>query len=86
MSAKPCKGCGKPIVFGKDKDTGKWQVLSNSAPIWRQVGTEKGVPIVVRDTSALLSHFVNCPNANQFSAGKKPPEPERHFSEPDDIA
>jgi len=89
VSAKPCKGCGKLVVFAKDRETGKWQVLSNQAPIWKVTGHDpQGVPLVERDTKALLSHFVNCPNANDFSASKKKeeaPPAQQHFSEPKEL-
>lgn len=82
MSAKPCKGCGKLVVFAKDPD-GKWQVLDSVAPVYRQTGVKDGVAQVVRDTKALVSHFATCPNANKFSGGGvRAIPPERHFSEP----
>lgn len=86
MSASPCKGCGRPVVFAKDPD-GKWQVLDNVAPVWRQVGSKDGIAYVVREPKALVSHFSTCSKPDQFSASKRPeqlamPEPERHFSEP----
>lgn len=60
------------MVFAKDRDTGKWQVLSNQAPVWKVVGYDKqGVAIVERDHKGLISHFVNCRNPNRFS--KKEP-------------
>ncbi|PYS91476.1 MAG: hypothetical protein DMF62_02375 [Acidobacteria bacterium] len=77
MSAKPCRGCGKLVVFAKDPD-GKWQVLDASAPVWRQSGVKEGVAQVVRDSKAMVSHFSTCADANKFSASKKP---ERNFYE-----
>ncbi len=82
MSAKPCKGCGKMVVFAKDKDTNKWQVLDNTAPVWKQIGVKDGVAYVVREHAALVSHFSTCPDANKFSSSKQPELPERNFSEP----
>lgn len=86
MSAKACKGCGRPVFFAKDLATGKWEVLENTAPTWEQLGLKEGVPIVRRSKS-LVSHFNTCPKANNFSSSNKPeqlsmPEPEQHFSEP----
>ena len=83
MSAKPCRSekCGKLVVFAKDIETDKWQVLSNQAPIWQIVNVKDGVTYVKRDEKALLSHFVNCADPDAFSKNKKP-DPDRHFSEP----
>lgn len=83
MSAKPCRGCGKPVVFAKDPD-GKWQVLDNVAPVWKQVGIKNGAPYVIREPKAMVSHFSTCPKADDFSGGRRsePPPPDRDFSEP----
>ena len=73
MSAKPCNGktCRKLVVFARDKDTGKWQVLNNQAPMWRVCGRDAdGTPLVERVHDTLLSHFVNCSDAKDFSAEK----------------
>lgn len=69
MSAKPCKEptCGKLVVFAKDVETKKWQVLSNQAVIYRIVGVKDGVTWVQRDPKAMLSHFQNCTKPSQFS-------------------
>ena len=83
MSAKPCRGCGKQVVFAKDQN-GKWQVLDNIAPTWEQAGIRDGVPVVIR-SKAMVSHFSTCPDANKFSSARReaePTPPERHFSEP----
>ncbi len=96
MSAKPCRGCGKMVVFAKDPD-GKWQVLDNVSPTWEQVGVKDGVARVIR-SKALVSHFATCPDANKFSASNREPvaaaesqtpftmAPERHFSEPKEVS
>jgi hypothetical protein len=89
MSTKLCKEptCGKQVVFAKDIDTDKWQVLSNQAVIYKIIGVKKGITYVQRDTKALLSHFQNCTRPDKFSQHDKqleltPPEADRHFSEP----
>lgn len=82
MSAKPCKGCGKLVVFAKDRDTDKWQVLDNTAPVWKQVGLKNGVPYVIRDKTALVSHFSTCSKANDFSSTNSE---QAHFSEPKEV-
>lgn len=83
------------VVFAKDPD-GKWQVLDNTAPVWKQIGVKDGIARVVREPSAMVSHFSTCPNANEFSASKRESEPEsktpftmapqKHFSEPKEVA
>ncbi len=84
MSAKPCKGCGRPVVFAKELGTGKWQVLDNVSPCWEQVGVKDGVAVVVR-AKAFVSHFSTCPKADDFSASKRQePAQDRHFSEPEE--
>ena len=89
MSAKPCRGCGKMVVFAIDKDTGKWQVLDNVAPVFKQIGMKDGKPYVIRDKTAMVSHFATCPSANEFSATSRrdlpSAGPEQHFSEPKDV-
>lgn len=85
MSAKPCRGCGKPVVFAKDTD-GKWQVLDAHAPIWIQIKSKDSTPRVMREPKAMVSHFATCANANDFSASRKAaPEPDRSFSEPQEM-
>lgn len=83
MSAKPCHGCGKLVVFAKDS-FGKWQVLDNVSPTWEQCGTKDGVAMVIR-SKAMVSHFSTCSDANKFSASKKDSEPQTHFSEPPEL-
>ncbi len=90
MSAKPCRGCGRPVVFAKDPD-GKWQVLDNTAPVWKQIGVKDGIARVVREPSALVSHFSTCPKADDFSGRNRETTlesrmPDRHFSEPQEGA
>lgn len=86
MSAKPCRGCGKPVVFAMDEE-GKWQILDASAPIWKQVPSKDGKPHVMRDPKAMVSHFSTCRHANAFSASRaqSQPGPELHFSEPKEV-
>jgi hypothetical protein len=91
MSAKPCREetCTKLVLFGKDEETMKWQVLNNQVPMWRVVRYEKdGTPILKRVHDTFISHFVNCAKPNKFSGGARqaePPPPELHFSEPKEL-
>lgn len=83
MSAKPCKGCGKLVVFAKDPE-GKWQVLDNTAPTWKQIGVKDGIARVIRAEGVMVSHWSTCPEAYKKVGERtweKPPE-DRHFNEP----
>ena len=85
MSAKPCRGCGKLVVFAKDPD-GKWQVLDVSVPTWEQIKSKDGVA-QVRRSQAMASHFSACPYASSFSRANRPAEQpvQRDFNEPKEI-
>lgn len=67
----PCKGCGKPIVWGV-LDGLKRIPLDPAPPVYRVMkryrapGGER--VIVDRDsTGTMVSHLVTCPAANDFS-------------------
>jgi hypothetical protein len=83
MSAKLCRSekCGKLVIFAKDHETGKWQVLSNQAPVWQVIGVKNGVTWVKRDPNALISHFVNCKEPEKFSAANREEQEELDLPE-----
>ncbi len=90
MSARACReeGCGKLIVFAKDKDTGATIPLTNQVKVYRIIGTKDGTTYVQHDPKALVSHFVNCANPNRFSKSKPAAEQlplQRDFNEPKEI-
>jgi hypothetical protein len=72
-----CRGCGKPIVWAKNlRADGSLQniPLDPRAPVYSvQVIGENEVrcTLVPRD-NFMVSHFATCPNANDFSRGRKP--------------
>jgi hypothetical protein len=70
MSAKACNRCGRGIVFGTEKDTGKVIPLSVGAKVYRVVKDN----IVELDPKALIPHVCH--------TGAAVPAPEPHFSEP----
>lgn len=74
MSAEPgrrsCRGCGKPLIFARDSESGKIVPLDPVPPTWRLEKDLTGEEVAVR-SDALVSHFSTCPNANDFSAGRK---------------
>jgi hypothetical protein len=64
-----CRGCGKPIIWGVMGE--KKIPLDPRPPVYTVVGLKDGQAIVQRLENALVSHFATCPNANDFSGGKK---------------
>lgn len=67
-----CKGCGKEIVWGVTED-GKRIPLDPKPPVYRLVDPEGQYTTrrVERDRTAMVSHFVTCPQANQFSRSRR---------------
>lgn len=62
-----CRGCGKPIVWGKTAD-GKNIPLDPKPPCYRVVDADDPDKVEVeRDENVLVSHFATCPKADQFS-------------------
>jgi len=78
MKTTPCQGCGKPIVFAKNSETGKLIPLDPKALVYHYNGGDlDGEFEVHRLTSAWVSHFATCPNASQFSGkNRKAPSKE----------
>ena len=66
----PCKACKKPILFAETHE-GKKIPLDTVAPVY-QVLENIGKPQAHRAEGYYVSHFCTCPQANQFSAGKRP--------------
>ena len=69
LPTSPCSGCGKPIVWGVD-GVGHRIPLDPTPPVY---DTElfMGRVSANRRKSAMVSHFATCPNANEFSRGKR---------------
>lgn len=68
-----CK-CGKQIVWGRTAD-GKNVPLDPKAPVYAIMKIHPGAPAdICRTSLSMVSHFITCPNANDFSASRKKPE------------
>ena len=65
-----CHGCNKEIVWAQTKD-GVRIPLDPRAPVYRLLGDSRDPAPVIRDKTAMVSHFATCPNANEFSGKKK---------------
>lgn len=71
MNTTPCRGCGKPIVWGKTED-GKNIPLDPRPPCYKiaREPSEKGTECV-RAFDVMVSHFATCPKANDFSGSNR---------------
>lgn len=61
----PCKGCGKPIVFAENTQTGKMIPLDARAVVY--AAQEWEGKLVCAPSSAMVSHFATCSKASDFS-------------------
>ena len=71
MNRVPCRGCGRPIVFGT-LPNGKRVPLDPSAPVYAV--SEDGT--CDRVQGVMVSHFSTCSKANDFSASKRGSDPD----------
>lgn len=79
MKPSKCKGenCGKMIWWGQD-ETGKHIPLDPTPPIYHVVRQDAGGKLKIRlaemdedgRRSAMVSHYVTCPDRDQFSKKK----------------
>ena len=67
MKSTPCRGCGRPIVFAINKDTGKPIPLDPKPPVYGVVEEADGEIVCKRLELAMVSHFATCSKANEFS-------------------
>ena len=73
MKTFPCKGCGKPIVWGQEIGTGTKIPLDPRAPVYAPIQENiDGTVRVARHAAAMVTHFATCPKATDFSRSKKP--------------
>jgi hypothetical protein len=67
-----CKGCGKKIIWAKDRVTGATVPLDPRPPVYVYAETPEGEMQCWRPLApSAVSHFATCPNANDFSGGRK---------------
>jgi hypothetical protein len=66
-----CRGCGKPIVWGETIEGPKIP-LDPRAPVYiLSPRRPDGTVVIKRTANALVSHFVTCSAADQFSGRNK---------------
>lgn len=71
LSTVPCKGCGKPIVWGLTPE-GKRIPLDPRAPVYDYATTPAmDGASAFRNRVAMVTHFATCPKASEFSQSKK---------------
>jgi hypothetical protein len=73
-TVKPCKGCGKPMVWGR-RPEGGWLPLDPVAPVYTIVPIKDregySHPEAVRNMLSFVLHHVTCPNREQFSGDRR---------------
>jgi hypothetical protein len=68
--SRACKKCRCPLTFVTGEG-GKPIPLDTRSPVYRIAKDMLGNEVAVRDREAFVSHFCTCPEANQFSKGKR---------------
>lgn len=70
MNQRPCKGCGKPIIFAKN-ETGKIVPLDARAPVYEIKKDFDGESVAsLTQENFYVSHFSICSKANDFSSSR----------------
>lgn len=69
LKTVPCRGCGKPIVFAENTQTGKMIPLDARSVCY--VAQEWEGKIICASSEAMISHFATCPKAADFSHKKE---------------
>lgn len=83
MNTSPCKGCGRPVVWGETAD-GKKIPLDPRPPLYfafvhvkGHIAAERIEPMVMTDQPhapdgrPMVSHFATCPKASEFSGSRR---------------
>lgn len=71
---RACRGCGRKVIFARDSN-GKVQCLDAVSPVYLvEFAQAHGEPdTCTRATTAFVSHFVTCPQREQFRKPKEGP-------------
>jgi hypothetical protein len=65
LETRPCAGCGKPIVWAVNPDSGTPMPLDPRPPVYRVVNGQ-----AIRVPDVLVLHFATCSDANRFGKNK----------------
>ena len=72
MKMSNCKTCQAPIVWAKNRETGKTVPIDMKPPVYSLFEEEDGsVTAVNLKTAAGVNHFLTCPDANKHTRGGK---------------
>ena len=71
FKTSPCRGCGKPIVWGETPDGKKIPLDPTPAVYLVREESQKTVVVYRTLNCYMVTHFATCPKANQFSGSKK---------------
>jgi len=74
MKPTPCRGCGRPIVFAINHDTGMVIPLDPKPPVYGVLEEADGEIVCKRLERAMVSHFATCSKANDFSGRNRKPD------------
>jgi len=68
-----CRGCGKPMNWGLDSETGATIPLDPRAPVYEIGPLDEATRTfsVRRVRTHAVSHFATCPKSSDFSKGKR---------------
>lgn len=74
-----CRGCGKSIIWATTDGGKRIPLDARNVPVYRIAVDSRGVyavgsdgaPLVERVHDVYLSHFITCPNREQFSASNR---------------
>lgn len=78
---RPCKGCGREIIFVTNQRTGKSVPLdvASRSHIYELLDAAEGGDVaepIGQSQEVYVSHFLTCPKANNFSSSSKPVQKE----------
>jgi hypothetical protein len=60
-----CKGCGRPIIFARNTQTGALMPLDANVPVFH--ARDYNGEIICAPIDAMVSHFSTCAKASEFS-------------------